>query len=191
MAAAVLELSETNLAGAVVTDGISTLNYGGTDRPNIDWTAAGDKIVPGQFSYVKYVRVHFKTQASPTPVAVSGIRVWRSAGAYVAAQGIASNACAHYIGNYAGGVYQTYATPINTAHAYPSGTSGDSNYIVPTADPGTTNLGIATSLAGSLASPGYSDYWVTQLFTGLSSPTGLISVTTGVQTVFTYSWVET
>lgn len=190
MAAAVIELSETNLVGAVVTDGITVLNLGGNDRPNIDYLTAGDKIIPGAFSYAKYVRVNFKTQASPTPVAVSGIRIWKSQGSYVTAQGIGSNALAVFA--YAAKV-MTYATPVNTVLAI-GGTGfqvGDAQVNIATADPGSTNMGIGGALAGSLAAPGYSDYWVLQAYTGASSPTGSVNANTGIQTQFTYSWVET
>lgn len=190
MAAAVIELSETNGAGAVVTDGITILGLGGNDRPNIDFTQAGDKIVPGQFSYSKYVRVHFKTQASPTPVAVSGIRIWKSQGAYVTAQGIGSNALSAFA--YAA-KQMNYAQPINTVLAIGSTgrNVGDPLVDIATADPGSTNMGIGGALAGNLPAPGYSDYWVMQAFTGLTSPTGSVNANTGIVTEYTYSWVET
>jgi hypothetical protein len=65
----------------------------------------------------------------------------------------------------------TYATPVKTA-------STVATTAVPTSDPGTANVSISGSLAGSLSAAGYSDYIVLQLQTTTGAAAGDTSLAT-------------
>lgn len=188
--AATVELSETNLVGAVVTNGISTLNFGGNDRPNIDFLTAGDKIVPGNYSYVKYIRIHLVSQGSPA-VNLSGIRFWKSSGTYKSGVGIGSNVNSSSIANWGAFGAKSYATPVSSQINISDGrNSSDPLAAIPAADPGGTNLAINANFANSLtAANTFSDYLLLQMYTATNTPTGSSSPTYTRQ--FTYSWVET
>jgi hypothetical protein len=154
--AATYELSETNLVGAVVTDGITSINYGSNDSPNI--VVATYPITYGTNSFEKYIRLHFTNTFNK----IENLQIWKSAGAYVTGEGIKTNLTT--IGYSAA----SYATPT-------ASTSSVATNAMPTADPTTANLGLAGSLSGSLTSVGYSDYWVTQLQTTVSTPAGNVN----------------
>lgn len=97
--AATFDFSETNGAGAVVTDAISNVNFGSVDTPNI--TPASNPIAAGSNSYEKYIRGHF----TGSYTSVSNLRFWKSAGAYVTGETIKA------------AVNASYATPVATTSA--------------------------------------------------------------------------
>jgi len=157
--AATFELSESNGAGETVTDGISNLNYGSVDSPNLD--PATYPITAGQNSYEKWVRCHF----TGTFNKIENIQIWKSAGDYVTGESIKTNLTT------SGYSAATYSTPTQS-------TSTVATNDMPTSDPGSANLGIGGSLSGSLTSAGYSDYWVSQLQTTTSTPAGDVNTKT-------------
>lgn len=153
MATATVELSESNTVSETVTDGITNLNYGSTDAANL--TVASYPIAVGQNSYEKYVRVHVSAMGDSNKI--DNIQIWKSAGDYLAGEGIQTNLKTSAY------TAETYATPSETTYT---------DQVMPTADPGAANLGIAGSLTGSLTAVGYSDYWRSQLQTTGSTPPG-------------------
>lgn len=93
------EWSESNGAGETVTDGISNLNFGNTDAPNI--VPASNPITAGNNSYEKWVRGHY----TGTYNSVSNLKLYKSAGAYVTGEDIKA------------AVNAAYATPVATTSA--------------------------------------------------------------------------
>jgi len=157
--AATFELSESNGSGETVTDGISNLNYGSTDAPNI--VPADHPIRAGENSYEKWVRCHF----TGTFNKIENIKIWKSAGDYVTGETIKTNLTT------SGYSAATYSTPTDS-------TSTVATNDMPTSEPSGPNLGIGGSLSGSLTSAGYSDYWVSQLQTTTSTPPGDVNTKT-------------
>ena len=74
---ATFQWSESNGAGETVTNGITNLNYGNTDAPNI--SPASNPITAGNNSYEKWNRGRF----SGVYTTISNLRFWLSAGTYV------------------------------------------------------------------------------------------------------------
>jgi len=95
--AATFQWSESNGAGETVTDGISNLNFGSIDTPNI--TPSANPIPAGNNSFEKWARGRF----SGTFTSVANLRFWKSAGAYVTGEDIKAT------------VNETYATPTDSA----------------------------------------------------------------------------
>lgn len=87
---ATFDFSETNGAGATVTDAISNVNFGNTDAPNI--VPASNPITAGNNSFEKYIRGHFSGSYS----SISNLLFWKSAGAYVTGEGIVAAVNASY-----------------------------------------------------------------------------------------------
>ena len=150
---ATFELSESNGATETVTDGITNLNYGSTDAPNLD--PATYPITAGQNSYEKWVRCHF----TGTFNKIDNIRIWMSAGTLVTGESILTNLTT------SGYTAATYATPTTS-------TSTVATNAMPTSEPSSANLGIGGSLTGSLTAAGYSDYWVSQTQTTTAASPG-------------------
>ncbi len=156
---ATFELSESNGAGETVTDGITNLNYGSADQPNLD--PATYPITAGQNSYEKWVRCHF----TGTFNKIDNIRIWMSSGTYVTGETIKTNLTT------SGYTAASYSQPTQN-------TSTVATNDMPTSEPSSANLGIGGSLSGSLTSEGYSDYWVSQLQTTTSTPPGDVNTKT-------------
>ena len=156
---ATFELSESNGAGETVTDGITNLNYGSADQPNLD--PATYPITAGQNSYEKWVRCHF----TGTFNKIDNIRIWMSSGTYVTGETIKTNLTT------SGYTAASYSQPTQN-------TSTVATNNMPTSEPSSANLGIGGSLSGSLTSEGYSDYWVSQLQTTTSTPPGDVNTKT-------------
>jgi len=93
---ATFQFAESNGAGETVTDGISNVNFGSIDAPNI--TPASYPIPAGNNSYEKWVRGKF----SGSYTAISNLRFWKSAGVYVTGEDIKAAANA------------TFSTPVQT-----------------------------------------------------------------------------
>jgi len=91
------QFSESNGALETVTDGISNINFGNTDAPNI--TPASNPVTAGSNSYEKWVRGHFYGSYS----SVSNLKFYKSLGGYAAGEVI--NAA----------VNSAYVQPVSTA----------------------------------------------------------------------------
>ena len=72
--AATFEFSESNGAGEVVTNGISNVNFGNLDQPNL--SDPDNQIIAGQDSFEKWMRGRF----SGTFTTISNIRFFKSGG---------------------------------------------------------------------------------------------------------------
>lgn len=157
MTAATVEISESNGAGETVTDGVSTLNMGDSDAANL--TAANFPVTAGNNSYEKWARFHVSAMGSATKV--DNIRVYAPGATFPISVGTyVKTSC-----KIAGYSNPTYATPVKT-----TSTPADTNMV--TSVPASANLGIGGSLAGSITSPGYSDYAVFQTQTNASDTAG-------------------
>jgi hypothetical protein len=88
--------SESNGAGQVVTDGISNVNFGNVDAPNI--VPVTNPIAAGTNSFEKWIRGKFYGTFN----SIANLRFWKSAGAYVTGEDIKAVEDA------------TYATPVST-----------------------------------------------------------------------------
>lgn len=162
--AAVFTWAQSNGAGETSTDlGASgnLFNF----KTNDDATAANyssNPITAGNSSMEVYLRAHFTSTFNK----VDNIQFWMSTD-FSPNTGLAvkwkGSSCA-------------YATPSTTTNA---------DSAVPTADPGTANVSIGSSLAGSLTSAGYSDYIRLQLQTTGSATPGDTSLA-----VFTLQYDE-
>ena len=74
--------SESNGATPTVTDGVTSLNFGNADSPNI--VPASNPITAGTNSYEKWVRGHFYG----TYNSVANLKFYMSAGSYVTGEQI-------------------------------------------------------------------------------------------------------
>ena len=156
---ATFQLSESNGASETVTDGISNINFGSVDSPNIN--PADHPIRAGENSYEKWIRCKF----TGTFNKIENIKIWMSSGTYVTGEVIKTNLTT------SGYSDASYSTPTDS-------TSTVAVNDMPTSEPSGPNLGIGGSLSGSLTSEGYSDYWVLQLQTSASTPPGDVNTKT-------------
>lgn len=183
--AATLVLSETNGAGATVTDGISNINFGSTDAPNI--TPASNPIVIGLNSYCKFIRIKVTDMGGSSTI--DTLKVWKSAGALVTGEFIQGNT-----DDFGGGRY--WRTVYNTPDRTPAAATNEVVANVATAAPtvanlsisaaGTANDGSNDTPAGTITVAGnYSQYWTLMNRTSSSTPAGAVN-----QKTFTYQWNE-
>jgi hypothetical protein len=159
---ATFQFCESNLAGEVVTDGITNLNFGGEDSVNLN--VSNHPIVRGQSSFEKYIRAKF----SSTFTEISNMLFWKSAGALVTGEVIKA------------ATNQAFATPSVTAN-------GDS--AVPTTSATALTLqsaeGAATILTIISGISGYTKYVRLQTDSTVSTPTGSAN-----QKTFTFQYDE-
>jgi hypothetical protein len=94
--AATFSWSESNGAGETPTDGISNINFGSVDSPNI--VPASNPVAAGNNSYEKWNRGKF----SGSYTSIANLRFWKSAGSYVTGESIKA------------AVNSAYATPVAT-----------------------------------------------------------------------------
>lgn len=158
MAAATIEICESNGAGETVTHNITNTNMGNTEAVNLNPVTY--PVTPGDRTYAKYQRVHVTDIG--TSSAILNLKIWRTD----ALGGAATHVTNARLSAYAGAA--TYATPVKTA------ISG-SDQTMPSSVPATANLGIGGSLAGSLTAAGYSDYLVHQIVTNAADTVGSTS----------------
>jgi len=156
--AATVSISESNGAGESVTASITNTNMGSTDAVNLDPVTY--PITPADLSYAKYQR--FNVTAMGGSSAIRTLKVWRT-GAMGGSATHLTNA-----GETTDYNQLAYAQPINTAVV-------DADNAMPTSEPATPNLGIATSLSSSLTATGYSDYLVHQITTDAGDVAGSTS----------------
>ncbi len=88
---ATYQWSETNLVGAVVTDGITNLNFGSVDGANI--VVATYPVTAGQNSYEKYIRAKFSGSFNE----ISNMKFWKSSGTVVTGESIKAAANVAYV----------------------------------------------------------------------------------------------
>lgn len=93
------QFSESNGVTPTVTDGVTSINFGNVDSPNI--VPASHPVTAGNNSYEKWVRGHFYG----TYNAVSNLKFYLSAGAYVTGEQIMA------------AVNASFATPVATTSA--------------------------------------------------------------------------
>ena len=153
--AATVEICESNGAGETITHNITHSNMGSTDAVNLDPVA--NPVTPGNRTYAKYQRFHVTAMGGSS--AISGLKVWRTGALGGAATHVTNARTATY------GGAAVYAQPVATAIA-------GVDQAMPTAAPASANLGIAGSLAGSLAAIGYSDYLIHQIATNAADVAG-------------------
>ena len=72
--AATFQWSESNGAGETVTDGISNLNFGNLDSPNL--SSPNNRVIAGQNSYEKWMRGKF----SGVYTTIDNLKFYKSAG---------------------------------------------------------------------------------------------------------------
>lgn len=137
--------------GAVETVGISNLNFGNTDAPNL--VPVNNPIIAGTNSYAKYIKGAF----SGSFTRIDNLKFWKASGSY------ATGESCQFSGSIA------YATPSNANQGDPA---------VPTSEPSDPNVGISGDIYGYLDGPsddGYSkntDYMRLQLRTTSLTPGG-------------------
>ena len=147
--AATFNFAESNGAGEVVSDGISTLNYGSTDAA--DLTAASYPVVAGQSSYEKYIRAKFTDAFTE----ISNMLFWKSAGSYVTGESIKA------------GANKAYVQPVSTVSTVATAD-------VPVAQGSALSIQAADGSA-TITAPGYTKYIVLQLQTTSSTPAGSVN----------------
>ena len=161
---AVFAWIETN-AGPVESTA-TNLNFGSIDQTDLDETAY--PILAGTRSFEKYVQADF----SGAFTSISDLRFYLSAGSVSAAEPLlASIATSGY-------VQPAFASPVQSA-------STQAINAIPSGNPGSANVGISGSLAGSLVVPGRSDFIVAQLGISASAEAGALPSKT-----FTLEWLE-
>jgi hypothetical protein len=148
--ASTVEIDETNGAGATLTHAITGLAMGTTDAPNMTPGAAGARQPANSNGMQKALRVHLTALGGGGGITNLRIYCDPATTGWTLFTNCTTNAT-----NYASSKITVYVQPTVGTGAVP--------YAVPTADPGTANLGIAGSLTGSLTATGSSDYCYLQL----------------------------
>jgi len=160
MAAATVEICESNGAGEDVSHDVANLNMGSSEETELDPVA--NPIVPGDNSFEKWVRFHVTDIG--TSSLIDNLKVWGEALAAEAA--LKTNArTAGYEGAQA---YDTVNGPLDTDRS----ATYKYSQAMPTSEPASANLGIGGALAGGLDDAGYSDYLVMQIQTTVSAVAG-------------------
>lgn len=148
---ATVEISESNGAGEVVTDGISNINLGGADIPNLipaNHPIIRTSTVPDNVfcSFWKCLRVHLVSMGDS--LLIDTLRTWKASGAYVQGEDLI----------YTTSGSQGFLTPAKTNLAL-----GPSVAQFPTSDPTVGKIGIGGSLSGNWTdAPHYSNYTIFQ-----------------------------
>lgn len=153
--AATIEIDEANGAGETLTHNITNSNMGSTDAVNLDPVAF--PVTPGANTYEKWQKLHVTAMGGSSKI--DNLKIWRTTALGANATHLTNARTASY------GGAPTYATPIITNSTIATQT-------MPTAVPGSANLGIGGSLAGSLTATGSSDYLVHQIQTTGSAVAG-------------------
>jgi hypothetical protein len=145
------QFSETNGVGAVVTDGISSVNMGNNDSANL--VPSTYPVTAGENSFEKFIRAKF----TGVYTEISNMKFWKSVGAYKTGEDIKA------------AVNQTYATPVKT-------TSVKATVTIPVTEGTALTMqsfeGAATIIYGAPGVSGYTGYLVLQEQTTVSTPSG-------------------
>lgn len=158
---ATFEFHEANSTAPGTLGSVGNLNMGTTDAKEL--VPATYPITAGSNSYEKW----FAGSWSGTFTKIDNVQFWMSAGSYGTGEEI-----------FWSGSETLYVEPVLT-------TSTIADITVPTADPGTANITIGSSLTGSLEAAGRSDYIVLQYTTTGASAPGPTN-----QKTFTIQWDE-
>ena len=150
--AATYQWSESNGSGETVTDGITNMNFGDNDSPNLVTTTY--PIVAGNNSYEKYIRAKFSSSFTE----ISNMKFWMSVGTYLAGEDIKAAA------------NQAYVQPVKT-------TSTVATVTVPTGVGSALSIQAADG-SGTIVAPGYTKYFVLQEQTTGSTPAGAVNTKT-------------
>lgn len=157
--AATVEIDEGNgSAAGTLTHGITNSNMGSTDAVNLDPVA--NPVAPGSNTYEKYQKIHVTAMGGSSKI--DNLKIWRTGALGGAATHLTNARTASY------GGAATGTTPVATASSVATQT-------MPTSAPGTANLGIAGTLAGSLLATGSSDFLVHQIQTNAADVAGSTS----------------
>lgn len=171
---ATVEISETNGASpGTTTDGVSNINFGSVDSPNLD-SNTDTLTAPGN-SYEKWERFHITSMGGA--IQVDNFRVYFSniGGGYAQGESVYCNLTPT---GYSAATYPV-AGPTNA-------TSSVATLVMPLVPPGSSNIGIGGSLSGNFtAAPGYTDYFVLQMQLQANVPQGALQ-----QIILSYSWDE-
>lgn len=165
--AATVEICESNTVSETITHNVSNSNMGSTDAVNLDPVAF--PVTPGNRTFAKYQRYHVTAMGGSSKI--DNLKVWRTG----SLGGAATHVTNARTSSYAGAL--TYATPVASAVT-------NVDQTMPTAVPGSANLGIGGSLSGSLTATGYSDYLGHQIITNGAD-------TAGSTTTMNYQYDET
>lgn len=156
--AATVEIDELNgTSPGTRTHNISNTNYGEVDQVNLDPVA--NPITPGNNSFQKWQQFH--VTALGGSVSIQNLKYFATTPA--------ANTTHQFNGNTVQGSYD--ATK-KTVFETPDQSSLDAPNSVPTAAPGSANIGIGGSLTGSLTSPGFSDFVVSIITTIVAAVAG-------------------
>lgn len=152
---ATVRINEYNgTTAGTATTGITNSNFVSTDAANA--TASAFPITAGSNSFEKYQKLEVTAMGGSS--VIKDIKVWYT-GTLAGSDALLTNArTATYTA-------ATAATPVATA-------STVATQAMPSAAPGTANLGIAGSLTGSLTGVGTSDFLVMQLQVNAATTAG-------------------
>ena len=158
MAAATIEICESNGAGETVSHNITNTNMGNVDSVNLNPVTY--PVTPGSRTFAKYQRIHVTNIG--TSSAINNLKIWRT--------GALGGSATHVTNAATGAGYsaKSYATPTTSSIA-------DVDNAMPTSTPASANLGIGGALAGALTAAGYSDYLVHQILTDAGDIAGSTS----------------
>lgn len=160
MAAATVEIDESNGAGETLTHNITNSNMGSADEVNTDPVA--NPIAPNTRTYIKYQKIHVTNIGTSSKI--DNLKVWRTGSLGTGGTHL------HYTNarttSYGGAL--SYATPVRTAVT-------GVDQAMPSSVPATANLGIGGSLTGSLTAAGSSDYLGHQISVDSSATAGSTS----------------
>lgn len=174
MGSATVTFSESNgvLASIITTDGISNINFGSNDSPNIVPATYPITAQADGHSFEKWIRLNLTNLGIAS--IIDNFKMWKSAGAYVTGEGISCNLVTS---GYAAANYAT-GGPVESDSAV-------ATVAMPTSEPAGSNVGIGGSLAGQLTATGYTDYIVLQMDVTASTPSGAVN-----QKTITIQWDE-
>ncbi len=153
--AATVEIDESNGSTETVTHNITNSNMGSVDTVNLDPVA--NPVTPGNRTFSKYQKVHVTAMGGSSKI--NNLKVWRTG----ALGGTATHVTNARTATYGGAA--TYAAPTTAAIT-------GVDQAMPTAAPGTANLGIAGVLTGSLTAVGSSDFLIHQIVTASGDTAG-------------------
>lgn len=156
---ATVEIDESNTVGETITHGITNLNFGITDVPNLV-VSSTTRIPAGENAYEKWLKYDV---TGGTFNQIDNLKVFKSAGALKTGETLDTNARETAYGG-----AETFVTPTRT-------TSTVATQTLPASEPAGANLGIGGSLSGNLTAVGKSDYCVIQMQTTASTPPGAVN----------------
>lgn len=195
--AATVNVSESNGAVATVTDGISNINFGTADIPNLI-PAAHPIVVPAagaNYSYTKWLRVHLAALGGSTQIAT--LKVWKSSGTLVTGEIVGTNTAqtlpvANSTNILAYGKKMVGSGGGNVSPMPYLGTGAGilnndwNSFPALTSSPASVNISIGASDSGVLNAAGYSDYTVWCEYILSTTPVGNVN-----QKIITWQYNET